>query len=74
MIRFSRHLKMLIAVSALGLAGCETLESLNPFGGGGRELTDQEKFDDRPMTRETGDIPADTANSRHTDEDLRPTP
>ena len=72
MARFSRHLKVLAAITLLGVtAGCETLDSLNPFSGG-PELTEQEKFDDRPMTRETGDIPPDTTNVRHTDEDLRP--
>jgi hypothetical protein len=66
-----------VAASALLLGGCETLQSLNPFGGGGGGDTQKEKvdkYDDRPVYEPTGSIPPDAGNAKHTDETLQPTP
>ncbi|MFN3232840.1 MAG: hypothetical protein ACE363_11885 [Alphaproteobacteria bacterium] len=69
----SQKLVLITLGSALMLGGCETLESINPFGGNKKaEAAREEKFDDRPLTEETGQIPPDTGNRRYTDEDLRP--
>ena len=76
MTQFSKYLKVLATVTVLGtVAGCETLESINPFGGSSkREKAAAEKYDDRDITRKTGEIPPDSTNTDYTDEDLKASP
>ncbi len=69
---------ILLAVGAsLMLGGCETLNKLNPFGGGERMTKEQKKkdaakkYDNRPVHEPTGQIPPDTANAKRSDEDLK---
>ena len=69
---------ILLAVGAsLTLGGCETLNKLNPFGGGESLTKDQKKkealkkYDHRPVYKPTGQIPPDTANAKRSDEDLK---
>jgi hypothetical protein len=69
---------ILLAVGAsLMLGGCETLNKLNPFGGGDGLTKDQKKkeaakkYDNRPVYEPTGNIPADTANAKRSGEDLK---
>ena len=70
---------VLVAVAAsLLLGGCETLNKLNPFGGGGSSMTKEQKkkdelkkYDHRPVYKPTGDIPPDSANAKRSDEDLK---
>ncbi|MDA0338413.1 MAG: hypothetical protein O2910_00975, partial [Proteobacteria bacterium] len=69
MTQFSKYLKVLAAIAVLGTAaGCETLESINPFGGNSskREKAAAEKYDDREITRKTGEIPPDSSNTDYT--------
>jgi hypothetical protein len=69
---------VLVAVAAsLLLGGCETLNKLNPFGGGSSTTKEQKKkdelkkYDHRPVYKPTGDIPPDAANAKRSDEDLK---
>ena len=74
--RYARSAFILATIAALSVGGCETLNSLNPFGGSKddgktKEQKRAEKYDERPRTRDTGDIPADIGNREYSDEDLR---
>ena len=69
---------ILLAVGAsLMLGGCETLNKLNPFGGGDGLTKDQKKkeaakkYDNRPVYKPTGDIPPDAANAKRSSDDLK---
>ena len=69
---------ILLAVGAsLMLGGCETLNKLNPFGGGESRTKEQKKkdelkkYDHRPVYTPTGDIPPDSANAKRSGEDLK---
>lgn len=69
---------ILMAVGAsLMLGGCETLNKLNPFGGGDgltkeqKKKDEAKKYDNRPVYTPTGDIPPDAANAKRSNEDLK---
>ncbi len=69
---------VLAAVAAsLLLGGCETLNKLNPFGGGDgltkeqKKKEEAKKYDNRPIVKPTGDLPSDSANAKHTGDDLK---
>ncbi len=72
-LRATRTMMIIAASSALMLGGCETLQSINPFGGSSKkaEQAKEEKFDDRPLTKDTGNIPPDISNRNYTEEELR---
>ncbi|MDX1580108.1 MAG: hypothetical protein R3360_00655 [Alphaproteobacteria bacterium] len=69
----ARHLRLTAFSLLLGLSlsGCETLDSINPFSGGGDDLY-IDNDDDAPLTEETGALPADRQNATYSDEELRP--
>jgi len=72
-LRLSHKAVILAVAAALTLGGCETLNSINPFGGSKKaEKAKEEKYDNRPLARETGELPPDTGNRSYTDDDLRP--
>lgn len=76
MARFSRYFKVLVVAAAVGsLGACETLESINPFGGSSKRKEEAaKKFDDRPIYKKTGELPPDNDNARYSEEDLKASP
>ena len=68
--RSSRSKAALIAVmvSAAILSGCSMFDWMK----GDRSKSDnQERYDDAPLTQETGSLPGDRSNAEYTDEDLK---
>ncbi len=74
----AKSLVLVAAAASLLLGGCETLNSLNPFGGGSskdeKKIEQAKKYDNRPIYKPTGDIPPDAANAKRSDEDVRAAP
>jgi len=57
-----------IALSAVMLSGCSMFDWIGG-GGGKKDRTETERYDDAPITQETGSLPSDRANSRYTNEE-----
>jgi hypothetical protein len=56
-----------IALSALMLSGCSMFDWVS--GGGSKDQTETERYDDAPITQETGSLPGDRENSRYTNDE-----
>ncbi len=58
---------IVIACAALILSGCSSFDWLT--GKGKNKEGEAERYDDAPLTQETGEIPADSTNARHSDKE-----
>ena len=70
-----RGILIALLISGVAITGCSTLESINPFSNEKsrkkKEQTRIERYDDLPLTKSTGSIPADSGNASYTEEDLK---
>jgi len=68
-IRSSRTpLILVMATSIALLSGCSMFDWM---GGSKKNVPENERYDDAPITEETGSIPGDRTNSSYTNEDLQ---
>ena len=60
---------LVMAASIALLSGCSMFDWIG--GGSKKNATANERYDDAPITQETGSIPGDRSNSTYTNEDLQ---